>query len=140
VLQTVINGVSEASLQKVLNLKDIELSERLLARYKHGCIILGLVNGKVIYDTRLKSGSRVVADWDQAGLIISPNNEARLLIPDFGFYNADSNISADSMLLNINFILADNPDPMRLRFSPVPFPMYLEILDAQKRVLLIGFQ
>jgi hypothetical protein len=57
------NGVSDATLQKVLNLKDVELSERMSADYPHGCIILGLENGKVIYDSRLKD-VKVTADWD----------------------------------------------------------------------------
>jgi hypothetical protein len=59
----IINGASDQTLQQVLNLKDVELSERMLADYPHGCVILGLENGKVIYDTRLKD-IKVITDWD----------------------------------------------------------------------------
>gem|GEM_PF-900998 len=131
------NGVSDATLQKVLNLKDVELSERMLSDYPHGCIILGLKNGKVIYDSRLKD-IQINGDWDNAKFVIDTNSQiAFLLLPHFSWISAQGGMVSLNYC-SLGFRYAED-QPMQFRNMP-SLNMFTEVLDKNRGIFLIGFK
>jgi hypothetical protein len=138
------NGIPTSALQQVLNLKDVELSERMLSDYPHGCIILGLENGKVIYESRLKD-IVVNADWNS--VIIAKDTTKKTIgitIPNFSYRHlTPGGLTATGMTLINTIPFAEN-EPVKdntIDFSSWGLPsMYYEVLDASKGILLIGFK
>ena len=128
------NGVPASTVQQILNLKDVELSERMLADYPHGCIIIGLKNGKVIYDPRLKDIS-VTGDWDNAKLVVDTNSQkATLYISDMWI----GGIEIDHNSFSFDYSKTEPKRVTGISFSGVQ--IYSQVLDKDKGIFLIGFK
>jgi hypothetical protein len=141
---SVQTGVSDSTLQQVLSLKTVELSERLMSKYRYGCVICGLVNGKVVYEAKIHPPVQIFADWDHAR-IESPagdTNKAYLVLPGFGYEFPGPGVDrgwGNTVHWEVN--LKPGSPPTRL-INPIgdEFEIYSEVLDAEKRVFLFGFQ
>jgi hypothetical protein len=132
------NGVSDSTLQQVLNLKDVELSERMLTDYPHGCVILGLENGKVIYDSRLKE-IKVTADWDNTKYAFDEKTHMMAIyfskfIMD---YTNGSHLEFNGSTFEFPYL---ENKPFRNRIIGGLGDFYFQVLDTQKGILLIGFK
>jgi hypothetical protein len=127
-------GVSDSTLQQVVNLKEVELSERILTEYSHGCLILGLENGKVKYDSRLKD-IEFDADWNNTTITVS-NGNVDLLIPQLI-------VVSGGIHLNIGvaeqiFPLVEHKPVRTSWFNLRGLSLYCEVLDKDRRIFIIG--
>lgn len=133
------NGISPAQLEEVLNLKEVTLSQRILDEYPHGCIILGLEKGKVIYDSRLKD-LQFSSDWDSFKLEIDDSKKlATLSFTKFSFSYQNQ---LPSGFINCKFsfpFYEDHASPVISIHLP-GLLMYLEVLDRDKGIFLLGFK
>jgi len=75
---TVNNGISEAAMSALLRDKSIAANKDLSQKYPYGYILLGAVNGKVIYEPNSRQ-FQVRADWENWQLSID-NGVANLFI------------------------------------------------------------
>jgi hypothetical protein len=75
---TVNNGISEAAMSALLRDKSIAANKDLSQKYPYGYILLGAVNGKVIYEPNSRQ-FQVRADWENWQLSID-NGGANLFI------------------------------------------------------------
>ncbi len=128
------NGVSDSTVQQLLNLKAVELSERMLSEYPHGCLLLGLENGKVIFDSRLKD-IQMDADWDNATITINGGN-VKLIIPKLAIVSGGIHLSTEIAESNFPFV---EHKPVRTSwFNFYGLSLYCEVLDKDRDIFIIG--
>lgn len=137
-VNNVQNGVSDSTLQQVLNLKDVELSERILAKYPHGCVILGLEGGKVIYDSRQKD-IQMTSDWENCQISIDETNRiCSISFPDQITIKSDHG----TLIMNVgqfNIPYVENK-PVSMGIECSDSVLNCEVLDSSKGIFLIGFR
>ena len=131
----IVNGVSDSTLKQVLNLKDVELSERMLTEYPFGCVVLGLENGKVVYDARLKDGMILTADWDNATIKIE-GAMAHIHIPNIKmlFPARGSTVMVE---INDDWQFIEGVARQNRFIHTYPATMYYEVMDASRGITTV---
>jgi hypothetical protein len=130
---TVQNGVSEATLQKVLSLKDVELTERIQNEFPQGCVLLGMQNGKVLYDSRLRDIA-FTADWDNARLKVEGTNAMIDIQHIDVYYQRNLSVVKNFSIVQSWAFFEGQP-----KMGPIP-NLYYEVLDAKRGIFIIGFK
>lgn len=129
-------GMSEAFVRDLLRQKAIAANTELAARYPKGYALLGVANGKLIYEPSA-STVKLTADWDKTRLEIdTKGGVAKLIFASLVFSNERiSNLQLNNVAES--FPLVEN-QAMESMF-PVP-GMRIEFLDIPKRIFVIGFK
>jgi hypothetical protein len=114
--------------------------QELESGFLYGYIIMGLQNKQVTYDLHLKH-IRISADWDDAVLSFSSEgNWGYVYIPHLNITNPNNN-SGLGQIDAAEYFPLEYPEPYRWNLSAMPgIPCaFLEVLDQQNKLLLIGF-
>jgi hypothetical protein len=132
--------VSNVGLQTTSDLHSGKSYQELESGFLYGYIILGVQNKQVTYDLHLKH-IRISADWDDAVLSFSTEgNWGYVYIPHLNITNPNNNSGLGQINAGEYFPL-EYPEPYRWNLSVMPgIPCaFLEVLDQQNKLLLIGF-
>jgi hypothetical protein len=138
-------GVPKDIVERIIREKEIRSHKELTAKYPEGYVLLGVADGQIVYQPRLKD-FKVEADWEHATLGIK-DNVLELSIPSFGFEvfanghtGRGNRISATIRLpANASASLIENKAISLPAFPGLP-KMYFDILDLADKIFLIGFR
>jgi hypothetical protein len=130
---TIINqGVSEDTIRQLINEKAVSANAQLAARYPKGYVIVGIANGKIIYDSK-EAPPNLIIDWKSADVKIDSNTGAMTAyIPNLAFEGSEA-----SDLL-IDFPYGDAAVKPLVNFQGNK--LYGEILDQEKRIFVLGMR
>jgi hypothetical protein len=138
---TIYNGFVPNVMHRMTNGLDSRKSyAELESRFLYGYVIMGIQNGQVIYDLHLKD-FQISADWDDAILSFSTEgNWGYVYIPRLKIMNPKNNSEFEQVDTGQYFPL-QYPEPFRWNLSNLPgIPCaFLEVLDQDKKLLLVGF-
>jgi hypothetical protein len=134
------NDIPDVTPQKAIDLKGIQIPEKLESDFVYGYIIMGSQNGKVFYSPHLKD-IQVSADWNNAVLSFSTEGNwgyvyiPRLEIVNLKHYSKFSEIDTEQ------YFPLEYPEPFRCNLAAIPgIPcMFLKVLNQTNKLLLVGF-
>ena len=124
---TIINqGVSEATVLAILKQKDISASGALASSYPGGYLLLGIANGRIIYEPNTNSFTMVAS--------ASINRTNNFLIVDIEYLKIQGLINLEEVNITESFPFIEN----RARASLLSPRVYYEVLDVSKNIFIIG--
>jgi hypothetical protein len=134
------NGIPDVTPQKAIDLKGIQIPEKLESDFVYGYLIMGSQNGKVFYSPHLKD-IQVSADWNNAVLSFSTEgNWGYVYIPRLEIVNL-KHYSKFGQIDTEQYFPLEYPEPFRCNFAAIPgIPcVFLKVLDQTNKLLLVGF-
>jgi hypothetical protein len=139
--QTVNIGPTKEDLKEILVQRAITANRELTSRYTNGFGLLGVADGKIVYEPRTRNFS-ITADWDHATLEIIKGNFARLYLPGFGFQSAHGNAGSNNTLrIECRFKEGAPSGPFDFApWDPSLPRIYLEVLDKKEKIFVLGFR
>jgi hypothetical protein len=134
---TIINpGVQEETERARLRDESVHFQDRLAHKYPHGYALLGVANGKIVYEPYVEQ-FRIRADWENWRIMIKNEGSptaivvmSKLEIDGTGFENNTFELPYfDGVTINVFVVI--------WRGNPVY--VYFEVIDTKQKTFVIGF-
>jgi hypothetical protein len=139
---SVHNGVPPETLEHVLDLKETEVLEQMLAQFPYGGIVVGLPNGSIMMKSKLKI-IEVKLEPDDITFFVK-NGIGHLSIAKFSITNPESNNTLQDISVKnegFPFIRTSNPIDCGVYGHMLGIPnMYISVLDVDKEIFILGFK
>jgi hypothetical protein len=142
--QTVNNGISEATMLELLRDKSIASNRELSEKYPYGYVLVGVVNGKLIYQSFFNQ-VEILTDWNENTLQI--DTTTHLVILYFHYLKIGGPGGGGQVLSDVRLVFSYAENGVG---GVYPFAFQLpsghivriaaETLDAAKGVFVAGFK
>jgi hypothetical protein len=134
---TVNNGISEAAMSALLRDKSIAANKDLSQKYPYGYILLGAVNGKVIYEPNSRQ-FQVRADWENWQLSVD-NGVANLFISTIEIVDRLGGVR-EIQHHQVVCPYREGQSAGTGLAAAKGIGIYFEVVDTSKQIFLIGFK
>ena len=139
----VINsGISDQTMKELLRDKSNAANMELIQKYPYGYVLLGIANGKIIYEPNLRR-FRVEADWENWRISINPiEHRLRLFMSRISIVNDRGNRSFYANEI-VEVPYGEKPEGESfdtMHGADRGVGIYFEIIDLEKWIFLIGFK
>jgi hypothetical protein len=136
-------GVSEATVRKILSAKAISANKELAKKYPLGCVLMGITEGKVIFE----SDSSVFQFDPENKVTIAINDAKKQAAIDFVLFKittikGKAVLQIDACRMRISYV-ENVPRRLMIAFTlPDGIKAYpfVEVLDEANKVFVLGFK